>query len=572
VIIATAAGEVAPDTVDLHVAPMTPEEALKAFVVEPGFRVELVASEPVIADPVAAAYDENGRLYVCALVDYPELPATGIPPRGRIIVADDSDGDGRYERSTVLADGLAWPTGIACWKGGVFVLTRTELLYLKDTTGDGVADVRTVVVSGFRVDKAENLMNTLGWGLDNHLHAAKSSAGGTLRQVAQPDAPALDLQANFRIDPQSGRCSLTTRGGRFGWAFDDWGNHFGCDATTLLMYCPEAARYLAGKPAGAGPRGGRITKVAAIFPISEAEPWKVQRQQHWARFVDKEPGMHAGRYGGTELVPHGFTTGGAGVGIYRGSLWPAAYLGNAFSGEPPNNLVVRQKLVPEGTTFTADRPDPAAKREFLASRDRWFRPLGFANAPDGCLHVIDMYREVIEYYDAIPKVIRDRLRLNNGSDMGRIWRVIPEGATRPPTPRLGQATTAELIAALDHGDAWRRETAQRLLVERQDRAAVADLERMASAGRTIPGRLHVLWTLRGLDALTEPTVRTALADPHPVLREHGIRLAEVLLASSAALRMQVTTLSEDADPRVRLQATLSLAVKPVAAPKLQPTP
>ena len=164
-----------------RLAPLEPREALESFRIADGFRVELVAAEPAVVDPIALAFDERGWMYVCEDIDYPFLAAEGEPPLGRVRLLDDVDGDGRYERSTIFADQVHWPSGVVCWRGGVFVAAPPQILYLKDTDGDRRADIRKVVFDGFGTAAAEDIMNNLKWGIDNCIYGVASYNGGEVR-------------------------------------------------------------------------------------------------------------------------------------------------------------------------------------------------------------------------------------------------------------------------------------------------------------------------------------------------------------------------------------------------------
>ena len=165
-----------------RIPPKSPAESLKCFQVAPGFRVELVAAEPLVQSPVACDWDEDGRLYVIELPEYNAYAATRSHGKGRLVVLDDTDGDGVMDNRTVLADDLNYPTGLICYDGGVFVGTAPELLYLKDTTGKGKADVRRVVLSGFGKDKAgEGQLNSFRWTLDNRILISTGIDGGEIK-------------------------------------------------------------------------------------------------------------------------------------------------------------------------------------------------------------------------------------------------------------------------------------------------------------------------------------------------------------------------------------------------------
>jgi putative heme-binding domain-containing protein len=236
---------------------------------------------------------------------------------------------------------------------------------------------------------------------------------------------------------------------------------------------------------------------------------------------------------------------------------------NTFTGDAGGNLVHRKILHPDGVMLVGKRPADETNFEFLASRDTWFRPVNFANAPDGCLYVIDMYREVIEHPWSIPEEIKQHLDLNSGNDRGRIYRIVPENFQRRPKFDLGQATTAELVATLEHPNGWHRDTAARLLYERQDKRIVPSLQKLARQGASVTGRIHALYTLTGLHALTGTNVvNVILSDPSPEVRKHAILLSEQLVGKdltqdtflSTALRRQVA----DDDATVRFQLALTL--------------
>ncbi|HYE99401.1 MAG TPA: PVC-type heme-binding CxxCH protein [Planctomycetota bacterium] len=536
----------------LLAAQQEPEKAVETFRVLHGFRMELLAAEPLVMDPVDVAYDEDGRAYVVEMRDYPFPLVPGGPPSavpGRVRLLVDADGDGRFDRASVFADGLERPTAVACWKGGVFVLAAPDLIYFKDTDGDGRADVRRVALSGFGTKNVQALANNLRWGLDHRLYGAGSGNGGDLRSTAHPGAPPLPLRRRDVVfDPESGRVESDFGAARFGNAFDDWGNRFVCNIRNPLQHVVLPARYMdrsrlgAGAPAvhDAAPTGDRMP----VFGLAPPEAWRRERADRWAAEGQAVPR--------SELVAGGVFTSASAATVYRGSAYPEAFRGQVFLGEVAGQLVHRMTLVPEGVTFAARRADPEA--EFVASTDSWFRPVNFVNAPDGTLHVVDMYRQTIEHPWSIPDDIRDRLDLARGNDRGRLWRLAPPRFRPPAPPRLGKAGTAELVACLERPDAWWRETAHRLLHERQDPAAVGPLRTLLRQGGQAVARLHALWSLEGLRALSDDDLAAALADGSPRVREHAVRLAE----RRPGLAASIVARASDPDPRVRLQAAFSL--------------
>lgn len=553
-----------PDSGFPRVPPTEPRDALKTFRVRQGFHLDLLAAEPLVADPVDLAYDENGRAFVIEMRDYPlpekpeEPPA---PPLGRVRLLEDENGDGTFDRGTIFADQLSWPTAVALWKEGVFVAAAPDIWYFKDTDGDRRADVREKVFTGFSRDNVQAIVNNLKWGLDHRIYGAASGNGGEVVPANMPTAmPVIVKRRDFRFDPVTGEFDAISGGARFGHSFDDWGNRFLCNIRNPVQHVVLPSHYL---------ERNRLLAVTTtmhdaaefgdqlpVFRISPVEPWREFRARRWVK-----EGVN---YPRSELVGSGFFTSSSGVTIYRGTAYPEEFRDNAFLADVAANIVHREALTPDGVTFRAQRADDRV--EFVASTDIWFRPVNFVNAPDGTLHILDMYREVIEHPWSIPDDIRAKLDLTSGNDRGRIYRLAPPNFKTPPQPRLGSATTAELVRQLENPNSWWRETAHRLLYERQDQTAVEPLRELFHESRLPQGRLHALWSLVGLNALTEADIQRALEDSEPYLREHGVRLAEPRLMQSQKLSDRVLALADEESPRVRMQVAFTLGeVKDEAA-------
>lgn len=549
-------------------APKEPAEALKSFQVRDGFRLDLLAAEPLVTSPVAGAYDEDGRLYVVEMSDYPHVDPkndkpfaenVADPPIGRVRLLIDRDGDGRFDEGHLFAEKLSWPTGIAVWKGGVYVAATPDIWYLRDNDGDHKADERKKVFTGFRKFNVQAVMNNLEWGPDHRIYGAGSSNGGKIHPADREGAAAVDvLRRDFRFDPSSDRFEAISGGARFGNTFDDWANRFICDIRNPAQHVVLPARYLARNPDLPIPRAINDSAEAGdtirLFRVSPPEPWRELRARRWAAVGKAIPR--------SELVGAGFLTSSAGITSYRGDAYPSTYRGQLFLGEVANNLIHRMDVAADGVTFRARRAD--ANAEFLASTDTWFRPVNFVNAPDGTLHVFDMYRETIEHPWSIPDDIRVRLDLRSGSDRGRVYRLTPPDFQRRSTPRLSRATTEELVRLLSHANAWHAETANRLLFERQDPAAIPLLRRVLREGTEDHGRFLALYALAGSNAFLEDDLLIALADPSAHIREHAVLLAEPLLADSPALRKAILALAEDRDTRVRFQVAFSVGSLPGA--------
>jgi putative membrane-bound dehydrogenase-like protein len=536
-----------------RIKPLEPAAALLSFRVHQGFRLEPAAVEPLVTDPVSVCYDADGRLYVVEMRGYPYPEKT---PTGHVTRLEDRDGDGRFDSKTIFVDCLSWPTGIVPYDGGVFIAVAPDILYAKDTTGDGVADIKKVMFTGFGTENVQGLLNGLLWGPDGWIYGVTSSNGGEVRNPSRPGSKPVSVRGrDFRFKPDGSAFEAISGGGQFGHSFDDWGHRFTCNNSNHIRQIVLPAHDLERNPALV-PRGVVLDiaaegPAAPVYRISPPEPWRVVRTRQRAA----DPEMRK-RLPPTELFAIGFFTSATGITIYRGNAYPAEYRGNAFIGDVGGNLVHRKTLSIEGAHYLARRADQNA--EFLASTDNWFRPVNFANTPDGTLLILDMYRETIEHPWSIPEPIKKHLDLTSGKDRGRLYQLVPDGPARHRRPQLSLASTAELVTLLADPDAWWRETAQRLLIERHDDAAVALLGDMVDNRPTALGRLHALWTLDVLGRLDPAQLHLGLQDPEPRVREQAVRLAQPWIADDAALLRWVLPLADDPDPMVRFQTALAL--------------
>ncbi len=533
-----------------------PEKALETFEVKAGFRLDLVAAEPLLVDPVAIAFDENGRMFVVEMVDYSERRDESL---GQVRMLEDTDGDGVFDKTTVYADDLAWPTAVICYDGGIFVASSPDIIWFKDADGDGKAEERKVVFTGFGTHaprlNVQSLLNNLTWGVDNRIHGATSRNGGTITSLAHPSEPPLELRSrDFSFDPRTLTIRAEAGGGQHGMSFDDRGGKYVSSNSHHLQAVMYEERYAGRNPAYTMPRGLIDIAVdgpaAEVYRISPDEPWRVIRTK-W-RVEGTVPGVVEG--GGRVS---GYFTGATGGTIYRGNALPTEFLGNAFIGDAGGNLVHRKLIRMNGVEPVAERPEDEQKVEFIASRDVWFRPVDFANAPDGGLYILDMYRETIEHPWSIPETIKKHLDLNSGNDRGRIYRVVPEGFEQPAPVRLAEATIAELVETLAHPNGWHRDTAARLLSERRDREAVPLLNALLRESESGTGRMHALYALRSLEGLDVEHLLAAMEDPDERVRQHAVRLAEEF-PENAALAEKAMTLAGDSSAHVRYQLAFTL--------------
>jgi putative membrane-bound dehydrogenase-like protein len=541
-----------------RIAPTEPVDALKTFRVAPGFRIEQVAAEPLVTDPVAVSFDENARLYVVEMRGYSENKDEHV---SRVRLLEDADGDGRFDKSTIFADGLAWPTAIFCWAGGVIVADAPDIFYFKDNDGDGKADERRLLYTGLGTGNVQGLINSFQWGLDNRVYVSLSSTGAELKRADDEQARPLTLRGrDLAIEPHTWSVKPVSGGAQHGLSFDDWGNRFVCSNSDHLQQVMYEDRYLARNPYIAAPSPRRSIAAdgpqADVFRTSPVEPWRIVRTR--LRVSGTVPGPVEG--GGRAA---GYFTGATGATIYRGDAWPPQWQGLAIVGDVGSNLVHRKRLEADGVGFIGRRVDE--KSEFVSSSDIWFRPVQFANAPDGTLYILDMYREVIEHPASLPPIIKKHLDLTSGRDRGRIYRIVPDGYTQPPLPKLAGASVEVLVALLQHPNGWHRDTAARLLYERQERAAIEPLTKLANESLLPLARLHALYVLDGLSALTEQVLLPRLSDDHSGVREHAVRLAEKLAGSSDAIRQRLLAMADDEQLRVRYQLAFSLGELPASA-------
>ena len=547
-----------------RIPPSSPAEALKKFQIREGFEIQLVASEPLVVDPIAMCFDENSRLYVVEMRDYSERRDERL---GRIKLLEDTDSDGRMDKATIFAEGLPWPTALIAYKDGLFVGSTPDILYYKDMDGDGRADSKRVVFTGFGSTSprlnVQQLLNSFNWGLDNRIHGANGGNGGVITSPEHPGRPPLNLRnADFSFDPETLDIRLESGGGQYGLTFDNVGRKFVCSNSSHIRQVMYERHYV--RPDMLYPLPPPSIDIAVdgpaaeVFRISPDEPWRVIRTK-W-RVSGLVPGPIEG--GGR---PSGYFTGATGVTIYRGDALGEDVVGDAFIADIGSNLVHRKKLVRHGARFKAQRPHDEAKREFLASSDNWFRPTHFANAPDGALYISDIYRETIEHPWSIPPNLKKHLDLNSGNDRGRIYRIVPTGFKQPKIPRLAGADIRDLLDALAHPNGWRRDTAARLLFELKSPQVVQGARKRLQESPAPLAHIHLLSVLAGQKALQAPDILPALKSSDERVREHALRLASSLEASEP-LSDQLGRMTSDPEPAVRAQlawtvSTLSPANK-----------
>ncbi len=515
----------------------TPAEALGLIHTRPELVVELAASEPLIADPVAIDWDARGRLWVVEQADYPNGIDGNWKPGGRVKILTDTDGDGRYDKAALFLEGIPFPTGITCWRGGVLLCAAPDILYAEDADGDGKADVVKKLFTGFDTSNYNARINSLALGLDNWMHGANGHLGGKIR--SEQTGEVLDIKGrDLRIQPDTGALELVSGDTQQGRARDDWGNWFGCSNGRFIFQFPLPEHYLRRNPHVLGPAP------SVNVPADENPGQLNPMSRSLARFNHPEA--------------LGQITSACGLGIYRDVLLGEEFYGNSFTGEVAHNLVRRYQLEPDGVTFAGHRPKDEQSVEFFASEDNWSRPVQVRTGPDGALYVVDMVRAVIEHTRWIPADKLAKLDVRTGDTMGRIYRISPRGVKLRPVRDLTALSTPELAAALDTPNGTVRDLVHLQLLHRADIAAAEPLGRLAASGTLPAVRVQALCALDGLHQLTSTILEGALADPHAAVRRHTVRLCENKLAREPALAAACLKLVRDPDLTVRYQLALSL--------------
>lgn len=546
---------------DAPPGPQTPEEERATFqFADAALTAELIASEPLVTSPVAICWDEHYALYVAEMNDYPVGPTAGTIRR-----LEDRDGDGRYEQGTVFADGLNFPNGLLFAAGGLFVTAAPDLLLLKDTDGDGVADERRVLFTGFGEGNQQLRANGLTWGQDGWIYGANGRSDGDIRRVAAAEAdiappPVVSIRTrDFRFRPNGSALEAVLGQSQFGQTTNDAGDRFMSWNTIPLRHALFDERDVQRWP--------RLAARAVHNPAAADETDEVFPRAPQPQTFNRESTAHFNAL--------------CGLTIYRGDALGADYRGDAFVGESLSNLVHRRTLQPQGPTYSARRGD--AGQEFLAAGDPWFHPVFLTTGPDGCLYVADFYRRWVEHPQFVPEAWRNEVAWQEGAQFGRIWRIrrrdaAPSRQVHRPLDewrRRGERP-AELVELLHrHTDGWHAEVLQRLLLERLDAGAIGALEELAQAGLLAEPepresraaaealvRARALWTLAVAGKLDESVLLRALHDLAPAVREQAVRIAGSHTADAVLMQETLAALTDDPSQRVRFQLARAWAAAP----------
>jgi putative membrane-bound dehydrogenase-like protein len=524
-----AASKNAGETPAPHSQPLSPEESAKKWHVREGYRIELVAAEPVVLDPVAFDWDEQGRLWVIEMADYPLGMDGNGKAGGRVVRLEDADSDGRYDKRHVIVSDLSYPTGILTWREGVIVTAAPDIFFISP---DGT---KKVLYTGFSTGNQQLRVNGLRWGMDGWVYCAAGAHHGGYNKGTQIECrltgEKIDLGSrDFRFKPDSGEFDPQSGPSQFGRARDDWGRWFGVQNSFPLWHYVLQDHYLRRNPhiIPPDPIHQLFPRNPPVYPASSMEK----------RFHSFD---QAGRF-----------TSACGIEVYRDAVLFTDGKTHAFTCEPFHNVVQHHLLEDDGVTFKALRDPAESKTDFLASEDRWCRPVMVRTGPDGALWVADMYRYMIEHPQWLPQNGKDELlpHYREGDDKGRIWKVVRASS---------RSVATKAAATLASANGWLRDKAQmKASWAKPGMQTVASLIEQVTHGRNAAAKAQAAWTLHQAGQLTPDLLKLLLLSDHDEVVVQGLQIAETKSWSDNEEALLLLVNSDRArHPRVRMQLALS---------------
>ena len=524
--------ELPPEVMNMASPVLSPAQALESFVVQEGFHVELVASEPMIQDPVAAVFGPDGSLWVVEMQSFmPDVDGNNeLQPISRIVQLKDTNNDGIMDESIVFMEGLVLPRSIALTHEGLLLIAPPNLLYCRDTDGDGKVDDVQTLAGGFGgLDSIEHAGNGLIYGLDNTFHNSQHGF-------------------SFKFDGESLTSIPVPAHGQWGTTQDDYGRQYYSPNSYPVLIDDVPKQY-------ARQRGESRTLDGVYRGITtDKRVWPVH----------PTPGVNRGYQKGRLNEEYKLTRFDAACGpaVYRDTLFGKDFEGDVFVCETVGNLVSRFNIEDNGNGSLSAVP-AYSQEEFLASTDERFRPVNLLNGPDGALYIVDMYRGIAQHRMFVTSFLRKQIKargLESPLGLGRIWRVVPDDSLPNATSDLTVMESEVLVNELIDRNGTIRDMAQRLLVESKDESVVPMLEELAKNANLDRDRIKALWTLQGMGFLKKGLVHASLDDSHPMVRTNAIRLAEFWMNDNDVFN-KVKILAEDKNFYVRRQVALSAGLR-----------
>lgn len=570
--------------------PRTPSESAASFHLHQGFRIETIASEPLISSPSGICWDEQGRLFVSELhgynlegqLDIEELNKSGkLDTQVRRVQADerfkeaassgtygviklleDTNHDGIMDRATIWSTNLPPVYGIVPARGGLIAACAPHIIFIADPNNDGTPEVQKTLFTGFETGPLERGINAPQWSPDGWIYFGSGAGGGTITgpHLAHPvQLP----RSDFRIRPDGSAIEpLTGSTGTFGFALTPSGDRFTMSTGEPGRFvAPLPWTYLSRNPnAKTTDRLEIATGDKRVYPLAPPHPWRQKRADHpeYAKY-------YRDRYGAGDSDAGGWFTSACSPLVYLDHSLPGLH-GHYFACEPSGNILHRSVIHPNGPALTLQRHPSELQSEFAATSDAWSHPMNLSHGPDGSIWIVDYYREIIEDYSAIPRHLQQQYELYHGHDRGRIYRLTHQNAPTPPPADLTHLSPSQLANECTSPYSWRRLTAQRLLVENHHTAASSALhDLLASQPTNELATITILHTLNQLDALRPDDIQTHLSHPHPAVRIHALQLADARFTTPqgpSLLQATLNALPNESNERVLIQFALSLGQTP----------
>lgn len=499
------------------------DQALSSFKLAPGFVIEAVASEPLVEEPVCLDFDAMGRMWVCEMKGYmPDSDGAGeSTPAGRIVILEDTDHDGKADKRSVFLDKLLLPRALTVFEDGLLFIDQHRLCWIKRNGDAPVGEPEVINSKLIEVGNVEHKPNGLMPNLDNRYYLAKSDR--RLHRVGE----------RWEIEPTSFR-------GQWGIARDDYGRLYHNNNSTLLFGDLLAPNLLQGNP-------GVKMKLKDYTQLGSNRVWPIRVTPAVNRaYISKAHGFTT-----DTLDPKTYklleATSAAGVAIYRGTNFPKEWYGTGFSTEPVSNVVKAVRIEDKNGRLKGSHP--MGENEFLASTDERFRPVNAYNAPDGSLYVLDMYHGIIQHKTYMTTYLRNQT-LSRGLEappagLGRIYRIRSRSGKTEPVKNLAAFQGADLVDFLTHPNAWQRETAQRILVERKDADTIPFLAKLTTNGTTV-SKIHAIWTLEGMGALKAEHLVAAIQSADAKLQSSAL-WASSRLAHDELMKLESVLLGVSPD-------------------------